>query len=78
MSGYPFKPSALAFDKSGTYLATGGSETVTIWNFEGEGPEGTTPLILSHHREPLTSLTFSIRDQTWHQEHAMDQLHFGI
>ena len=59
MSGYPFKPSALAFDKSGTYLATGGSETVTIWNFEGEGPEGTTPLILSHHRNALTSLTFS-------------------
>ena len=59
MSGYPFKPSALAFDQSGTYLATGGSETVTVWNFKGDGPEGTTPLILSHHREPITSLTFS-------------------
>ena len=31
MSGYPSKPSTLAFDETGTLLATGGSEIVTVW-----------------------------------------------
>ena len=43
MSGYPAKPSALAFDDSGTLLATGGGEAVTVWSFRGDGPEGTQP-----------------------------------
>jgi WD40 repeat protein len=61
MSGYPFKPSALAFDDSGTFLATGGSEGVTVWNFKGDGPEGTTPLSLEHHSQPITCLSFANR-----------------
>ena len=43
MTGYPGKPSHLAFDSTGTVLATGGSERVTVWSFQGEGPERTAP-----------------------------------
>ncbi len=61
MSGYPGKPSALAFDDSGTLLATGGGEAVTVWSFAGDGPEGTRPGVLEAHVESVTSLTFSPR-----------------
>ena len=63
MSGYPYKPSALAFDQSGVFLATGGSDAVTVWNFEGNGPEGTTPGILEFHSQPISKLTFSSRGE---------------
>ena len=59
MSGYPMKPSNLAFDKSGILLATGGSEDITVWNFGGDGPEGSTPLSLKFHKKPITSLAFA-------------------
>jgi len=59
MTGYPSKPSNLSFDQSGTLLATGGSERVTVWSFEGNGPEGSIPGELGHHTEPVTSLSFS-------------------
>ena len=59
MSGYRAKPTALAFDAGGKLLATGGGETVTVWSFEGDGPEGTTPGILELHVENITSLTFA-------------------
>ena len=61
MSGYPLKPSALSFDETGSYLATGGSEEVTVWSFKGNGPEGTSPLSLKLHSKPITSLAFSNR-----------------
>ena len=59
MSGYPGKPSALAFDASGTLLATSGGNTATVWSFEGNGPEGTQPGELEGHIESVTSLTFA-------------------
>ena len=59
MTGYPCKPSNISFDHSGTLLATGGSERVTVWSFEGNGPEGTIPGELGHHTQPVTSLSFS-------------------
>ena len=61
MSGYPLKPSNLAFDESGVFLATGGGENITVWSFKGEGPEGTTPLSLKFHSKPITSLVFANR-----------------
>ncbi len=61
MHGYPGKPSALAFDEKGTLLATSGSEDVTVWSFEGDGPEGTSPGVLQLHVRPVTSLTFAGR-----------------
>ena len=59
MSGYPAKPSALAFDDTGTLLATGGGEDVTVWSFQGRGPEGTRPGVLEFHIQPITTLTFA-------------------
>ncbi len=59
MSGYSAKPSALAFDDTGTLLATGGGETVTVWSFEGRGPEGTRPGVLEFHVQPVTTLSFA-------------------
>ena len=61
MSGYPAKPSALAFDDTGTLLATGGGEAVTVWSFQGSGPEGTRPGVLELHAQPVTTLAFARR-----------------
>ncbi len=61
MSGYAGKPSALAFDDTGTLLATGGGEDVTVWSFDGDGPEGTRPGVLELHVEPVTTLAFARR-----------------
>ncbi len=61
MSGYPLKPSALSFDETGNFLATSGSQEVTIWSFKGNGPEGTSPLSLKLHTKPITSLAFANR-----------------
>ncbi|MDE2937958.1 MAG: PQQ-binding-like beta-propeller repeat protein [Chloroflexota bacterium] len=59
MWGYPGKPSALAFDATGTLLATGGGESVTVWSFRRKGPEGTKPGVLQFHVEPITTLAFA-------------------
>ncbi len=59
MSGYPGKPAALAFDDTGTLLATSGGDAVTVWSFQGDGPEGTRPGVLELHPESITSVTFS-------------------
>lgn len=61
MSGYPRKPSALAFDATGSWLATGGSESVMLWSFADGGPEGTAPVVLDLHTGPITSLAFTPR-----------------
>ena len=58
MSGYSNKPSHLDFDHSGALLATGGAEVVTVWSFENDGPEGTTPGQLELHTKPISSLSF--------------------
>ena len=59
MTGYPGKPSQIAFDETGTLLATGGSERITVWSFQGNGPEGTVPGELVLHSESISSLSFS-------------------
>ena len=59
MSGYPGKPSALAFDASGTLLATSGGNCATVWSFDGDGPEGTQPGELEGHIAAITSLSFT-------------------
>lgn len=61
MSGYSGKPASLAFDASGSLLATGGGEAVTVWSFHGEGPEGTRPGVLELHNRPVSALAFERR-----------------
>ena len=59
MFGYPGKPSSLAFDDTGTLLATSGGYAVTVWSFRKKGPEGTRPGVLEFHTEPITTLAFA-------------------
>ena len=59
MSGYPAKPSAMAFDDTGTLLATGGGDTVIVWSFRRKGPEGSRPGVLEFHDDLVTTLTFT-------------------
>ncbi len=61
MSGYPFKPKALAFDSESKLLATSGDAAVTVWDFRGKGPEGTRPIQLEAHKGVCTQLAFSPR-----------------
>lgn len=61
MTGYPFKPKALAWDSESKLLATSGDAKVTVWDFRGKGPEGTRPFQLDGHREVCTALAFSPR-----------------
>ncbi|WP_115126777.1 WD40 repeat domain-containing protein [Synechococcus sp. GEYO] len=59
MTGYPGKPSQLAFDQSGQFLATGGSDQIIVWNFQGDGPEGSLPGQLVLHPEAISTLAFA-------------------
>jgi WD40 repeat protein len=59
MFGYPGKPSSLAFDDTGTLLATSGGYAVTVWSFRKKGPEGTRPGVLEFHTETVTTLAFA-------------------
>ncbi|MGH7293554.1 MAG: WD40 repeat domain-containing protein, partial [Polyangiaceae bacterium] len=61
MTGYTFKPRALAWDARSSLLATGGDATITAWDFSGSGPEGSAPLQLEGHKTLATHLAFSPR-----------------
>jgi WD40 repeat protein len=64
MTGYPFKPRAIAWDAHGSMLATGGAADVTVWGFGGKGPEGTSPIQLEAHQGVVTQLAFAPRKAT--------------
>jgi hypothetical protein len=57
MSGYPEKISRLAFDDTGTWLATDGAADITVWDFSGKGPRGTRPRQLRVH-QAITALAW--------------------
>lgn len=59
MSGYPLKPVAIAWSQDSEFLASAGAAEITVWVFKGKGPEGSTPLSLGGHEEPVVRLTFS-------------------
>lgn len=58
MYGYHGKVRELSWNAGSRYLATGGSPTVIVWDCSGRGPQGTTPLMLNGHDEPLSALVF--------------------
>ncbi|WP_026410989.1 GTP-binding protein [Actinomadura oligospora] len=49
MDGYPEKVTHLAFDPTGRWLAANGAPDITVWDFAGKGPAGTTPRVLRTH-----------------------------
>lgn len=59
MSGYRFKPRALAWDGASSLLATSGDADICVWDFSGKGPEGTRPLQLEGHQALCTALAFA-------------------
>lgn len=61
MSGYPSKVKQLAWDRTATFLASGGGEVVTVWKVSGGGPAGTIPLQLSGHPRNISALGFQRR-----------------
>ena len=67
MSGYPAKPSALAFDDTGTLLATGGGEDVTVWSFPGGVPKARGPAFWSFMFNPSRCLLSLPARCAWHR-----------
>jgi WD40 repeat protein len=61
MRGYRFKPKALAWDSASSLLATSGDAIATVWDFSGQGPEGTRPIQLKAHQGLCTQLAFNPR-----------------
>jgi len=60
MAGYPAKVLQLAWDPSSRYLATGGSDVVTIWDCK-RSPEGTKPRTCEGHDDLITALAYQHR-----------------
>ncbi|MFN0066860.1 MAG: WD40 repeat domain-containing protein, partial [Limisphaerales bacterium] len=63
MSGYAAKVKQLGFDARSRFLATGGGESVTVWDMAGRGPAGTRPLQLEGHGARVTALAWQRRGQ---------------
>lgn len=59
ISGYRFKPRALAWDHESKLLATAGDADVLLWDFRGKGPEGSSPMQLEGHKGLCTRLAYS-------------------
>ena len=54
MSGYAARVRSIAFTASGDYLATGGSDQLILWPFQGkDGPMGKQPKLLAPHSARL-------------------------
>lgn len=61
MSGYPRKINALAFSPDSTMLASGGGSDVTVWDFTGRGPRGSTPRVLRGYEESVVAVAWAAR-----------------
>lgn len=57
MAGYPAKVLQLAWDAASRFLATGGSDVITIWDCK-RSPEGTTPRACEGHDDLITGLHY--------------------
>jgi WD40 repeat protein len=58
MSGYTHRIKTLAWDSHSRFLATGGGQDVTVWDFSGKGPAGSTPVVLSAHSRNISQLAY--------------------
>jgi len=58
MRGYAAKVRQLAWHRGSRWLATGGGETISVWDCSGRGPEGRTPLLLEWHPDQISALHY--------------------
>lgn len=58
MNGYQTKVRELSWDSSSRYLATGGGTEIIIWDFSGNGPSGSKPIMLPGHKSSISVLAF--------------------
>jgi WD40 repeat protein len=58
MRGFAAKVRQLAWHRGNRWLATGGGESIAVWDCSGKGPEGRTPLVLEWHPDLVTALHY--------------------
>jgi WD40 repeat protein len=58
MRGFAAKVRQLAWHRASRWLATGGGQTVSVWDCSGKGPEGRTPLLLEWHPDQISALHY--------------------
>lgn len=58
MAGYAAKVRETSWSANSRWLATGGGQSVVLWDFGGKGPEGTRPVQLDGHTDRITALAF--------------------
>lgn len=56
MQGYVAKPKWLAWSMDGLSLTSSATEAMTVWSFQGEGPEGKPPLEFGPREDALMSV----------------------
>ncbi len=55
MQGYPLKPRWLAWSADGLMLTSSATEALTVWPFQGDGPEGKPPLEFAGRENALVT-----------------------
>jgi len=58
MRGFAAKVRQLAWHRGSRWLATGGGESIAVWDCSGRGPEGRTPLLLEWHPDQVSALHY--------------------
>jgi WD40 repeat protein len=58
MRGFAAKVRQLAWHRGSRWLATGGGQTISVWDCSGKGPEGRTPMLLEWHPDQLSALQY--------------------
>jgi WD40 repeat protein len=58
MRGFAAKVRQLAWHRASRWLATGGGESIAVWDCSGKGPEGRTPLLLEWHPDQVSALHY--------------------
>ncbi len=58
MRGFAAKVRQLAWHRGSRWLATGGGQTISVWDCSGRGPEGRTPLLLDWHPDQISALHY--------------------
>jgi WD40 repeat protein len=58
MAGYPEKVDTLAFDRTSRWMANGGTNEISLWDFSGRGPMGRAPRMLPGHDVQISALAW--------------------